>query len=135
MTATSRRLELSLLTKRFAVARLAPEAAIPAWATQGSFFSVTRTSDELSVVCEESRIPTSIQAQPGWRVFQVHGPFAFSEVGVMAALTAPLAVEQISVFVVSTYDTDYLLVNVGNLAPAITALERAGHTIHRSKPE
>ncbi len=127
-----RSLELTLLRERFAVCRLAPDATTPSWAAGGNFYSVTRTAEELSVVVEESRLPTGVTSQPGWRVFQVRGPFAFSEIGVLASLTGPLAAKEVSVFVISTFDTDYLLVSEKQLANAISALEQAGHTIHRS---
>ena len=133
MTATPRHFQLSLLPERFAIAGLAPDAAIPHWATQGSFFSVTRSSEELSVVVEESRVPPGVQSQPGWRALKVHGPFVLSEVGVLASIAAPLAEARISLFVVSTFDTDYLLVASENLEAAVSALERAGHTFHRSQ--
>ena len=124
-----------MLPQRLAISRLASNAPIPAWATQGSFFSVTRTSDELSIVTEEFLTPAGLQSQPGWRALRVHGPFAFSEIGVIFALAAPLAETKISLFVVSTFDTDYLLVAFTDLAAAIAGLERAGHTIHRSNSE
>src|SRR5258708_29822582 len=133
MAAASRHVSLSLLPKRFAISRLAADAPIPAWATQGPFFSVTRTGDELSIVTEISRVPVGVQSQPCWRVLKVHGPFVLSEIGVLAALTAPLAEAKISLFAVSTFDTDYLLLASETLPAAITALERAGHSIHRSK--
>jgi uncharacterized protein len=135
MAAATRHLELTLLPERFAISRLAADAPIPTWATQGSFFSVTRTGDELSVVTELSQVPPGVQSQPGWRVLQVHGPFVLSEIGVLASLAAPLAEAKISLFAVSTFDTDYLLVASETLSTAIAALERAGHTIHRSKAE
>jgi hypothetical protein len=135
MTTSSRRLELTVLPQRLAVSRLAPDASIPAWAAQGSFFSVTRTCDELSVVAEEAATPTGLQTQSGWRALKVHGPFAFSEIGVVSALAAPLAEAKISMFVLSTYDTDYLLVASSDLAEAICSLQQAGHSIHRSNPE
>jgi hypothetical protein len=132
MTVASRRLELTLLQERFAVCRLAPDAAIPSWATGGSFCSITRTAEELSILVEESRVPDGVTSQPNWRGFQARGPFAFSEVGVLASLTGPLAAKEISLFVISTFDTDYLLVSGKKLAAAIAALEHAGHAIHRS---
>src|SRR6266516_3386563 len=70
MAASTRQLELTLLPDRFAVSRLAADAPIPGWATQGAFFSVTRTCDELSVVCELSRVPVGVQSQSGWRAFR-----------------------------------------------------------------
>ncbi len=110
MDVGTRHLELSLLPERFAISRLDADAPIPAWATQGPFFSVTRTGDELSIVSELSLVPIGVQSQSGWRVLKVHGPFVLSEIGVLAALSAPLAEAKISLFAVSTFDTDYLLV-------------------------
>jgi uncharacterized protein len=135
MAAATRHLELSLLPERFAISRLAADSPIPAWATQGPFFSATRTGDELSVVTELSLVPVGVQSQPGWRVLKVHGPFVLSEIGVLSALATPLAEARISLFVVSTFDTDYLLVASATLPAAVAALEQAGHTIHRSKAE
>jgi uncharacterized protein len=135
MAAATRCFELTLLAERFAISRLAADAPIPDWATQGPFFSVTRTGDELSVVNELSHVPVGVQSQPGWRVFKVHGPFVLSEIGVLSALAAPLAEAKVSLFAVSTFDTDYLFVAAETLSAAITALGRAGHTIHRSAAE
>ena len=127
MVNTPRTLTLSLLTGRYAVAKLSAGVAIPESATQGEFFSVTRTADELSLVTAERNVPAGAKVAEGWRVFKVHGPFEFTEVGVLASLTEPLAREKIAIFVVSTFDTDYLLVREENLHPAINALQRAGH--------
>jgi len=135
MAAATRHLALTLLPERFAISRLAADAPIPQWATQGPFFSVTRTGDELSVVTELSRVPPGVESQSGWRVLKVHGPFVLSEIGVLSALATPLAEAKISLFAVSTFDTDYLLVASDTLSAAIATLERAGHTIHRSKAE
>jgi hypothetical protein len=135
MAAATRCFELTLLSERFAISRLAADAPVPDWATQGPFFSVTRTGDELSIVSELSHVPVGVQSQPGWRVFKVHGPFVLSEIGVLSALAAPLAEAKVSLFAVSTFDTDYLLVAAETLSAAVTALARAGHTIHRSKAE
>jgi uncharacterized protein len=129
MAQTPRTLTLSLLTGRYAVAKLPAGVAIPGSATQGEFFSVTRTADELSLVTAERNVPAGARVVEGWRVFKVHGSFEFSEVGVLASLTEPLARENVAVFVVSTFDTDYLLVREENLHPAITAMQRAGHQL------
>jgi uncharacterized protein len=135
MAAATRHFELSLLPERLAISRLGADSPIPPWATQGSFFSVTRTGDELSIVTELSRVPAGVKSQSGWQVLKVHGPFVLSEIGVLAALATPLAEAKISLFAISTFDTDYLLVASETLSAAIAALERAGHTIHRSKGE
>ena len=135
MAAATRHLELTLLPERFAISRLAADAPIPQWATKGPFFSVTRTGDELSVVTELSQVPSGVHSQAGWSILKVHGPFVLSEIGVLSALAMPLAEAKISLFAVSTFDTDYLLVASETLSASIAALERAGHTIHRSKAE
>src|SRR5260370_1246745 len=95
MAAATRYLELTLLSERFAISRLDAGSSIPTWATQGPFFSMTRTGDELSIVSELSRVPVGVQSQPGWRVLKVHGPFVLSEIGVLAALATPLAEEKV----------------------------------------
>ena len=135
MPLAARHFELTLLPERFAISRLAADAPIPPWATQGPFFSLTRTADELSIVCELVRVPVGVHSQPGWRVLRVHGPFVLTEIGVLFALAAPLAEAKISSFAVSTFDTDYLLVAEETLSAAINALGQAGHTIHRSAAE
>ena len=135
MASATRQLELTLLPERFAISRLAADSPIPDWATAGTFFSVTRTGDELSVVSELSTVPPGVESQVGWRVLKVHGPFVLSEIGVLASLAAPLAEAKISLFAVSTFDTDYLLVASRTLAAAIAALEKAGHTITGAKAE
>jgi len=123
-------LDLQLLKSRFSVCRLAPEAAVPAWATEtGELVSVTRTHDELSVVCPETAIPKGTRCEHGWRGFKIVGPLAFSLTGVLVSVAKPLADAGVSIFAVSTYDTDYILVKEENLEKAIRALSAAGHTV------
>lgn len=129
MNAIYRRFELSLLHERFAIARLAPDAAVPSWAAPGPFFSITRTTDELSVVTAARNVPDDVQKQAVFRVLKIHGPFALSEIGVVSALAAPLADAKISLFVISTFDTDYLLVSPEQLQAAVATLEKAGHKV------
>jgi len=90
---------------------------------------VTRTLDELSVVSAEASVPAGLDASRGWRMLKVHGPFAFEETGVVAALANPLARVGVGIFVISTYDTDYLLVQQEEIPIAVETLEHAGHKI------
>jgi uncharacterized protein len=133
MPTTPPHFELSLLPGRFAISRLARTAPVPEWATQGSFSSITRTGDELSIVSEHSLVPAELQSQSNWRVLKVHGPFVLTEIGVLSALASPLAEARISLFAISTFDTDYLLVASETISAAIAALERGGHKVHRSQ--
>ena len=132
MSESQRRFNLTVLPGFFAIVRLAAEAPLPRWATQGGFFSVTRTGDVLSVVCAAEQVPSGVAAVTGWRALRVKGPFALSEIGVLATLTAPLAEAKVSLFAISTFDTDYLLVAEKQLSAAIAALKGAGHCIEES---
>jgi hypothetical protein len=117
---------------RMAVCRLAPTGELPAWAlAAGGFSSVTRTADEWSVVCLEDVVPPGIQCEKGWRVFQVAGPLDFGLVGILASIAGPLADADVSVFVLSTYDTDYVMVKAPDVDRAARTLEAAGHRVVR----
>ena len=117
---------------RFAVCKLPPGSAIPAWATAGDVFSVTRTGDELSVVCRQEVVPAGTQAEVGWRCLRVAGAMPFTLVGVLASLTGPVAAAGVGVFAVSTFDTDYLLVKEAEFPAAVAALRAAGHLVERT---
>lgn len=121
--------ELEILPETLAVARLAPELPIPAWAGTGSFFSITRTPNELSIVAEQSRVPAEFRVERDWRALRVRGTLDFGLTGVLSSLAAPLAARGISLFAVSTFDTDYLLVKNERLSDAVSALTDAGHRI------
>lgn len=123
-----RTLSLTLLPDRLAVCRLEPGAPLPQ-PVPGNLWSVTRTADEVSVVLAEEAAGPGWRVEPGWRVFQVAGPLDFGLTGVVASLTQPLADAGIPVFVISTFDTDYLLVKEANLERAREALARAGHRL------
>jgi len=132
MSKSERSFDLTVLSGAFAIVRLAADTPLPRWAARGEFFSVTRTSDELSVVCLADQVPSGIASETGWRALKVTGPFALSEIGVLAALAAPLAEAKVSLFAISTFDTDYLLVSEKQLNAAITALKAAGHRIRQN---
>jgi hypothetical protein len=120
---------LAILPDTFAVCRLGADAAIPTWATASSFFSITRTAEELSVVCLQSLVPDGIRCERDWWCVQLAGPIPSSAVGVLASLVRPLAEAGVSVFAVSTFDTDYLLVKAEDRARAIDAWRRCGHSV------
>ena len=120
---------LLLGSETLSICRLEKNAPIPEWALTGEFFSITRTAEELSVVCPQNQVPPGVQKQDGWKVLQVEGPLDFSLTGVLASLTGPLAKEGISVFAISTYETDYLLVKEEQLEGAIQALREEGYEV------
>jgi hypothetical protein len=119
---------------RFAVCKLLPDSAVPAWATVGDVFSVTRTGEELSVVCRQEMVPSGTQAEVGWRCLRVAGAMPFTLVGVLASLTRPVAAAGVGVFAVSTFDTDYLFVKEAEFQTAVAALRGAGHSVEGVLP-
>jgi hypothetical protein len=118
-------MDLSVLPEPLAICRLRPTERIPSWALElhEAFSSITRTRDELSIVCPEEAVPPDVQVEPGWRALAVGGPIPFEQTGVLASIAAPLAAAAISIFAVSTYDTDYVLVRAEDVERALQALE------------
>ena len=104
-------------------------SALPEWASRGSFFSITASEQEVSVVCPTDLVPPGVTVKPGWRCITVDGPLDFSLVGILADLSSCLANADISLFAISTFDTDHILVAESNLERAIRAFRGAGHTV------
>jgi hypothetical protein len=121
-------MDLSFIADSFAVCRLAAGADIPAWALlDRSFVSITYTADELSIVCPLAYVPAGVPAERHWMALKVEGPLDLELTGILASLVAPLAAAGISLFAISTFDTDYLLIKEQHLAHARQVLEEAGH--------
>lgn len=120
-------MRLILLPGMFNISKLPPDAKIPGWCMEGDLFSITRTTRELSVVCRQENVPQGIQTEPGWRCFEVEGPLDFSLTGILSSLTAALATAGVSLFAVSTFDTDYILVKDADAASH--AFSAAGHDV------
>jgi uncharacterized protein len=135
MAAAKRTYDLSLLSGLFLICRLDSDADVPEWAWRGYFCSVTRTAEELSIVVEREVAPVDLRTGVNWRALKVHGPFELSEVGVLSSLVGPLAAGGVSVFTISTFGTDYLLVQTAQWPAARAALREAGHTIHEREVE
>jgi hypothetical protein len=126
------KLQLTILPGRLAICRLDPGDPVPAWARGDALVSITRTPDELSIVCDQEMVPSSARAQRGWRCLKARGPLALSLTGVLASLAVPLARAGAAVVALATYDTDYLLVPEADLDAARTALTGAGHLLEET---
>ena len=124
-----RKLSLKILPERLAVCRFEPTAPLPDWIGEVGFYSLTRTEAELTLVCPETRLAPGTTSETGWRCFKVQGLLDFSEIGIIFSLTQPLAKNGVSVFVISTFDTDYFMVKEKDLAKAIDALAAEGHQV------
>lgn len=123
------RLTLTILPPMYAICRLEPWSEVPPWARGESFLTITRTAHELSIVCEDKAVPAGVHAERNRSLLRIEGTLAFSLTGVLASIVDPLAAAQICIFVVSTYNTDYLLVAAGDLDSTVKVLEAAGHSV------
>jgi hypothetical protein len=129
-------MKLLLLPGLLAICRLDPDAPLPAWTMSASpsLVSITRTANELSIVCAQEPVPDDVQREGDWRCLMLEGPLDFSLNGVLSALLTPLAEASVSIFALSTFDTDYLLVRAAQLDLAMEALSAAGHPVAAVEP-
>ena len=123
------KLILTVLKEQLSVCRLERDSDIPLWAIESKFFSITKTSDELSIVSSEENTPIGVKCEKGWRGLKIEGPLDFGLIGILSEISSILAVEKISIFAISTYDTDYILLKSNQLDNAIKALESKGYEI------
>ncbi len=126
---TKRVFAFSIFPGPYAVVGMAPGSRTPEWAEKGDFVSLTRTPHELSIVCPDEQVPWEIDRETGWRVLQIKGPLDFSLVGVIADIAAVLSGHGIGIFVISTFETDYILIRDQDLDRAAEALRREGHIV------
>lgn len=126
-----RPLELDLLPKELSIVKLSPDAPIPSWVLSGSWYSITRTQEECSIVCESNLIPDEgVRPVGPWGAFKVRGPLDFGMTGILWRIADPLSSAGISIFAMSTYDTDYVLVRKNFITRAASSLEQAGIIVH-----
>jgi len=120
---------LIVLAERLAICRLPVDSPYPDWARPGEMLAFLQTRAELTVVCAERFVPPETRAERGWRILMVQGPLDFSLVGMLASITTPLARAGVSVFTLSTFDTDYILVRDEALTRAVEALVQSGFLV------
>ena len=121
---------LRKLAGSYAIARLEPADRVPAWADGEGFVSISRTEDELSIVCREERVPSGIKQDGGWACYKFQGPFAFGETGIVLSVIRPLSENGIGIFVVSTFDGDHMLIKEADSTRAEAILAASGHILH-----
>ncbi len=113
----------------YAIVRLAPDAAVPDWAAKGEFTSISRSADELSMVCPIENLPADVSSPHRWICLKLEGPFPFSQTGVLLSFIEPLSSKGIPIFAISTYDTDYVLIQEEFAGMALEVLQVAGHEL------
>ncbi len=117
-------LTLILSAQKLAVCKFDKNDPVPVWAENNFFFSITRTEDELSLVCPEDILPDNITAEKDWRALKVNGTLAFSLTGILSSIIVPLAEAEIGIFALSTFNTDYVLIKECNLVKALSILSK-----------
>ena len=122
-------MRLRTLPDLYAIIRLDPDSAVPDWVYDSPFWSVTRSDSELSIVCSEEDLPDDARAERGWCALELVGPLDFTLTGVVASLVSPLADDEVPIFILSTFETDYLLVREPDLRRSVAALTSAGHSV------
>jgi hypothetical protein len=126
------RLPLAVLPETVAVCRLPADGGLPAWTQRATaFLTVSRTPEELSITADQSAVPPDLECERDYRPIRVRGTLPPDLVGILVSIAGPLAEAGISIFAISTYDTDYVLVKARDLDRAVTALKAAGHTVNR----
>jgi len=122
-------LTMKLIKEKYGVCRINPNELIPEWAQNSDFFSITKTCDELSIVCSQDNIPNDIKCEKDWKILKIEGPLDFSLVGILASISTILAQKGISIFAISTYDTDYIFVKNKDIDNAIESLIKERYEI------
>ena len=120
---------MSVLDGSLVVVRLEASSPFPAWLPADGFLSITRTAEEVSIVCPQSFVPSDVTAEPGWGAIRIEGPLDFNLVGILASIATVLADSGISLFAISTFETDYVLVREAKMSEAVAALRQAGHRV------
>ena len=113
----------------YAVCQLPGGAPVPDWAASGHFVSITHSEEEVSIVCPEDNVPPGVKAEHGWICFKLEGPFPFAQTGVLASFIDPLAEQGVPIFAISTFDTDYVLVQESYAGVTLATLREAGHEL------
>jgi len=124
-------INLKVLPDAYSISRLNGDEKFPSWADGAGFVSISRSPEELSIVCLQSRVPEGVKVDRDWRCVQFVGPFAFDETGIILSVIRPLTESSFGVFVVSTFDGDYMLLKETDFEKGLSVLTEAGHKIHR----
>jgi hypothetical protein len=122
-------MNLHYLPGEYSICSLTPEEPLPDWDIGEGFYAYVRTDEEQSIICQTSQVPPGITQEADWCCFAVEGPLEFSQVGVLADLLHPLASAGVPVFVVSTYQTDYIMIKQEQQDTARKAWNKAGHMV------
>ncbi|EQF24734.1 description family protein [Clostridioides difficile CD160] len=122
-------MKLKLFAEEYAVCRLSNDSKIPTWIDTKNFYSITKTEDELSIVCSNNNIPSDVKSEKEWRILKILGPLDFSLIGILSKLSGLLAENKISIFAISTYDTDYILIKEKDIKNACKILNCNGYEV------
>jgi hypothetical protein len=124
------KLTLIVLKDKYAIKKLHTNSDIPDWVNDSDFYSVTKTRDELSIVCkQQDPIKNVLNINKDWKILKLRGPLDFSSIGIIAAISGILKKNKIPIFTISTYETDYILVKNDDLNKTAASLKAKGYQI------
>ena len=129
----SHKLTLQLLNETFTINKLPQFAEIPSILARGEMCFISRTDEELTIVCPDFMAPNNVQQELGWRCLKVDATMKLQEVGILESLLQPISEAGVPIFAVSTYNTDYVFVHDENLVTVVQALQKAGHTFEHKE--
>jgi hypothetical protein len=121
-------MNLSILKENYCICRLNPNDSVPEWVNKNGFWTITQTQNELSIVCQDNPLAESLKSQRDWKIIKAEGILDFNLTGILSSIAKPLAKAKISIFAISTFDTDYILIKRSHVPEAISALQLAGFT-------
>jgi hypothetical protein len=128
-------MKMQQLAQTFTILKLPARSAIPDWALASRVFSIVKTDEELSLVCESRLVPPTVESRSdGWTCLKVEGLLDFAQTGILSSIAGPLAKAKISIFAISTYNTDYVLIKSDQLTRAKEALHKSGFLLPSESP-
>ena len=123
------KLNIKVLKTTLSICKLNHRSSIPKWALKGCFTAICKNEDELSIVCEQKYVPINVKAEKNWGILKVVGQLDFALTGILSSIALPLAKAKISIFAISTFNTDYILIKKSKLAKASALLLKSGFTV------
>lgn len=125
-------LEMIVLDEEYSLCRLEAGSSISEWALESSFYTITKTDDELSVVCESRLVPADVKQDGEWKLLKIAAVLDLSLTGITARFSTALANAGVNLCVIATYDTDYIMVKSAKVSIAIEALAAAGFSVQQT---
>jgi uncharacterized protein len=120
-------MKIELLNEKYSVYKLDADHKISIDLLKYSFATITKTKDEISIVCETGLVNEYRKEESGWKILKIIGPLDFGLIGILSKISTILADAKISIFAISTFDTDYIMIKEENIGKSIRVLKKNGY--------